>query len=1226
MALKDFIKENLHADGMMNIGFAIPDIAAADNKLQAVAKSLWDIATWKWTFPVTILGMANGLRTAMRSLATDTGAAQSAMERLSKIRVYGDQFQTITGSAEGARSKIAELMRFERGSQFGLGDIVGASRALQVFGNGALSAASDLKRTENIARMSGSSISDAGDAYGQFYRILKNGGSVQEAAAGLEKMGVLTEDTVRGMDRMQQGGVGYSQIFAAANASIDEASKGLGDFSKTTEGLQKKLGEVHDQMASAFGKPFLDAENKGMEISIRTAQNLVPVMHALGTAFSRAAEPLHIGARIKEAASAFPGLSTMASIGGNMAGSAVVGGASMAAAGVIKVIPSALATGVFIARTYGAKGVAYAQGGLGTLAEYATKAAGTASVSMQPVRSMVWETIGVAAAKASTATVTLERGARLAGVAFAKLGAAIFTPFNMVVGVVTVAKAAMDSYADKLDRDVDRTLALVNANRALEASIKGLVNNSRTQEDAYAAQTVITDKLADARERLAKAKANNQGPLDDQEALFGVHYDERNTEEIEAQHTVSALERGNQRAAQAAKALPTRIEQSLAIKETERDAKLKEINLQNAVDNSEGETKIANIKKLNAYHADLGIQGRLYAMDERKLYQVNSEIKESRAKGWKTEDIIQPVAPPGSGATGKEWNAYRDFVDKIFKRKPGERTYTEDLQSGVRILEGGNYAIERPMTKDEEDKEEAKRTTAARLATLKDAKSKLGKAQFRVDSLDAKIANPENANNEGLHKKREQADADRQEAQKQTDESSGHYLAAQEGENELTRVIFNTKLEGMSVGSALKIAKMRGGEFERQRAHLEERKREAEAEVKAIEAEKDKNGNVHYPELLNRKQVETETIGQEQHDLGVHQRMTGIGQQAAYKQAALTSRGIAREEQENQIAAIKAAEELEEAKKTGGTREITEAQTAVTSAGSEKKQIAHRATLTDIGLQAEAEKAPLTSRGITRTREESAIEQRAAQKELAESAIGGDAREKEAATNKLKAIETQIAMANEAAEKQKHFDQEHIALLKSGIAIEREMAAGRFASAAAMNKEMIERSDKLAREQTIWEKIQGGFTQEEAGKFADTEQSERDTQRKATADSYRSSKGFDMEEKQARADRNQPLLRTLRDARKVRGLEAEATTALGVDAKPGEARQMALKEFSLDLQARRNETVGAVSSLAAIGGGGGVEQINTSGLDIQRRQVDLLSRIAANTEMLNEPDNSGRMQ
>lgn len=608
-AFDDFIKKN--AGEAIAAGGAIAEIASSKDKLAETFRILKDFALWKVTWPSALLGTLNGISTAVRSVARESGALGAAFNSLSRVRFYAAQFEPLLKSAAAARSRIAELMQFEKRSPFNLGQIVAASRALEIYSNGALRSATSLKLVEGIAKSSGESISDAADAYGEFYRGLKNGAPVREAASALQAMGVINEQTIDHLERMQESGASWTQVVEAATDSIRGLTGGTDDFSKSMEGLQKQLDDASEKMKASFGKPFMDAERRSMEASIEVAKRLAPVMEALGKPFAGiAASGSDATNAIKTrlaAAVGSPAGQAVAGLAGNAASTLTTALSALAGISLVKNVPTFL-RGAGNAQNFVAGGLSRASGSVGAYVqtlEATLAAGGTLTPLQRAAAGPLGATERALAGAAGVARAPIAAAGRAARGAFGAVSG-VFPMGAVGIGATGAAAAvavAIEELGDQIDKQSDKMHNLHDAYVAVNEQLDAQIKTAENSEDAYKAAASANSALADAVQRLASAK-----PPSWWDRFLGAISGGTTVDEVEgASAQVAGLRARKARADRVADSgLVGRGEQDAIRQEAARNLRYSDLTAQNQIELATGQNRIDLLQKQRQTFAERG--------------------------------------------------------------------------------------------------------------------------------------------------------------------------------------------------------------------------------------------------------------------------------------------------------------------------------------------------------------------------------------------------------------------------------------------------------------------------------------------------------------------------------------------------------------------------------------------------------------------------------------------
>ena len=619
------------------LGLSLAQIAQSKNKLTETLKVMKEMALWKITLPVALLGGLSGLQKMVRSLASDTGALQSAMDRVGKIKIYQGQLEPLLKSAGAARQRLAELMQFERKSPFNLGQVVAASRALEIFGNGALKSSNSLKLVEQIAKSSGSGIEASADAFGSFYRAMKGGQPVAAAAAELQRMGVINEQTINQLTEMQTAGASWSEMFSKAEGAISSATSGADQFSDSMEGVQKQLEDAQSQMSSAFGKPFMDAEVSSMKTALHVAQKLTPVMDALGKPLARlSSQGDSVKNFAKEGMASLAGTAAPAAgMAGNLLETGVAGGGIYAA--IKAVMASASIPGLY------GKGKSTVSGFLTRGVGGAAKGADFLSSTMIGPRlengafeeglggllksKAIDSGAGALRSVGPTSDKALTAVSRFAAAPFSaiangfKMIVGAITPMGWVVTIATVAAAAIKTLTDGMDAQTEKAKALHDSNLGVESSIRGMITSARTAEDAFAALSKAQEAVVSAQEQMRNAKGPGWWDKTVAAVTGTTAFDARDEAKSHL-GKVNAEERSARQLAQGG--MMSQAEKTAMDADAERELRYKNLTAENAIANAHGQDKVDLLKQQGSEFAEKGAAADSYK-DARAKFETQSQ-------------------------------------------------------------------------------------------------------------------------------------------------------------------------------------------------------------------------------------------------------------------------------------------------------------------------------------------------------------------------------------------------------------------------------------------------------------------------------------------------------------------------------------------------------------------------------------------------------------------------
>ena len=478
-------------------------LTSSEGKARALANAVKDIAIWRLTPMAVTLGAAfMGVRGVVQGIVKDSGALEAAWQRMGRMKLYQGQLEPLVGGIDAARAKLGELIVFANKFKLPLGEVVAAQRALEIMGRGALSSGRNLEEVRNIAKGTGTGISETAVAYAQFHRELAGGAPVAQAARELENMGAISAQTVREAAALQESGAGVTAVWQTVAAGMQATTKTTKESAEGIGELQHKLEDARDVMAAAFGKPFLESEAKGIQNAIVITQNLTPVMETLGKTFATVTTMGEgITGTLKRWGSMIPGLAPAV---GFLAKGFVLLGAGFSAAGLI--------AGARALWMVGAAALEAARGmSMATLASTLYQRAAVARLA-----AINATTAGdlMAARAHNLYAATLIRGAGAAtamGNATAAAGGKVRTffgglvsnPIGLIVVAITAVLAALWQWNERLEENKKAIKELQDANEQVQAKLTKQIKDIKSVDDAQQALIDSTNALAEARKKLA---------------------------------------------------------------------------------------------------------------------------------------------------------------------------------------------------------------------------------------------------------------------------------------------------------------------------------------------------------------------------------------------------------------------------------------------------------------------------------------------------------------------------------------------------------------------------------------------------------------------------------------------------------------------------------------------------------------------------------------------------
>lgn len=168
------------------------------------------------------------------------------------------QFETILGSAEAARTKIAELSKFAQTTPFAMPEILKASRTLQTFGGNTLNTDKTLRLVGDAAAATGAQFDEVAHWAGRMYSSIQSGQPFAEAINRFIELGVITSDTAMALRKASDSGNfnGAWDIFISGLGRTSGAMLKLGD---SWTGVTSTLGDQWDTIKRKVGEGLFTA-------------------------------------------------------------------------------------------------------------------------------------------------------------------------------------------------------------------------------------------------------------------------------------------------------------------------------------------------------------------------------------------------------------------------------------------------------------------------------------------------------------------------------------------------------------------------------------------------------------------------------------------------------------------------------------------------------------------------------------------------------------------------------------------------------------------------------------------------------------------------------------------------------------------------------------------------------------------------------------------------------
>lgn len=424
------------------------DLAQGATAFQAASNALKGAALDKLLGPTAVFagGLIGVLRT-MKSIVDQSGILERGLRRIAGLQQIEGKFETLLKSAEAAQKRMQELYRFVSQTPFDLSDVAEGNRLLQALSKGALASADSMKMVGDVAAATGQSFSDVSERVGKLYAALRSGRSLDKVLFQLQMTGIVTDELAKKLEDAEASGASFTQKWTMVTEELKRSEGGMKNELRSLEGLTKQLNNASAAMEIAFGEPFVEAQAKAIENTVKATQNFTPVVRQLAQEFAPILDfTRNIKNSIVDATLATKGMAEAAGVAVTVLKAMMVGGAAAVAASLARngrgVVGAAMERGRAVRAGQNTQEVA---SGLATAQSQAADAANAlargellaaAALKLQSL----WTTISTRATalhRVALTAATVATGQFSLGTYAATAAAGVFT------GALTVLKAGL---------------------------------------------------------------------------------------------------------------------------------------------------------------------------------------------------------------------------------------------------------------------------------------------------------------------------------------------------------------------------------------------------------------------------------------------------------------------------------------------------------------------------------------------------------------------------------------------------------------------------------------------------------------------------------------------------------------------------------------------------------------------------------------------------------------
>lgn len=199
-----------------------------------------------------------GVQLGISVLATTViGLRNVIINTNAQIETATLQFKTLTGSAQVAQERVADLIEFAKRTPFETGTIIEAARVLRVFGGEALDNNKTLRLIGDTAAATGADLQNLTFWISRAYAALQNGQPFGEAATRLQELAVLTPEARLEIERLSEQGQN-AQAFEVLMSSLTRFSGALEEQAETWQGSTSTALDASRLLLAEGFKPLFD--------------------------------------------------------------------------------------------------------------------------------------------------------------------------------------------------------------------------------------------------------------------------------------------------------------------------------------------------------------------------------------------------------------------------------------------------------------------------------------------------------------------------------------------------------------------------------------------------------------------------------------------------------------------------------------------------------------------------------------------------------------------------------------------------------------------------------------------------------------------------------------------------------------------------------------------------------------------------------------------------------
>ena len=171
------------------------------------------------------------------------------------------QFETLLGSVEAAKARMAELKDFKMGAGEGLfkmPDIGKASQSLGTLTDDLIGGSDGLKMIGDAATATGNSMESVAFAVGKAFGDIKEGLPIDRAIMQLQSLGLIGPDVIKVLKDLDASQASQIEKWNALSGALEQYNGAMANMAKTDAGKMQKekteLDETKDAVGGWFGR------------------------------------------------------------------------------------------------------------------------------------------------------------------------------------------------------------------------------------------------------------------------------------------------------------------------------------------------------------------------------------------------------------------------------------------------------------------------------------------------------------------------------------------------------------------------------------------------------------------------------------------------------------------------------------------------------------------------------------------------------------------------------------------------------------------------------------------------------------------------------------------------------------------------------------------------------------------------------------------------------------